>query len=1365
MSTPSESGTGYTGTGSQAAQVNPVTPEKEPIVLSNSEMWELYQWLTKNHPKEWKEELQHTSITELCRWLEKKNPKEYEKLLPSLAKKAMTKTDINNPAFHVLTSPQKRAIFHALQKDWNNAYFPHSLVALRDLIRRYQLLDVSKYYAKTLVFVQSSGTGKSRLADAFGQLCPMINFILREPGTSGFPPPDKEILSFLREKRPDNIPEPASLQGTSGDSLERRAIVAWNHTLAAALLQASFEIFNIWVESKPFSEMTLEKLAGDRHAEMAPLALATDANDTQNQRSKMRIEFCESVAKRARAIANDLIFSPAWVEKFDDDRSSSIRRQFEMAWTEPLDPLTGLLNAAENLIKNIQQCRNVSDTNSLLVIVFDEASSLIEKGFSGEPRTGLYVALNRVISCLKKFRMWSFFLSTESLIGHLVPPNNIIRTGDYSRDRSARVSFTQPAELMRFPPFVSLQLDIEDRRRMQNPILRKEELVKSLKRFADLEHMALFGRPLWYAYICQKQNMIDVAKLKLLGGQQRSEYNDLDPNHVFAALSFRLSLDVCRQNPATLSFTREAVNSFMRVVISMDHETGMMDTTTPSEPVLAKAAMEHLCIEGRWSLSISTLCMVLLEKGLIEKGRKGELYARLVLILAHDWVRWAREPVFPPTFTVCDFLMALYAKDHHGSIREIPKRTLEARMNFTHFLSTDTQLTPEDIPALCRDLLRRSAAMQLCWNQETYDILIPVYYGTEDETFDPSNCGVIVVQVKNKENATTPREIFEEEFINDSPKTSNSGKSKEKSSDRKPMKFVFTQMANPILFLLFDLGVVRSSAAYAPLVQVMHSANGKQPDLWAIHSRGHGHTIFGCLEHFKATDSSERFFAAIQTGNTLADRLSQRNRVFSEINENFRYESEARMQEVEAELTGSKRKERTGLVRTGGLPSPSPDSGSAFVAGSRQPRLPAEEVQDDLIVLESGDISARRSVLRRYRDRLTDTRNGNAALRDLSLLSCLQFWDWLKWKIRPRASSRVINYYPRYPNDPKSQSYSDHCRVKLMLHHPFTDWSDLLSVENESYGSYIDAFRACRRLHTHPPDFYDDPEGEGSDSDSSSDDEDPPEEAANEHPLADFEVLARRRPGADLPTRGDLLDGLGSREIDRAYDWSTHIGRYGDLRPDVWEQIKAENPIELVVDVNSSPEPLNREQRKLYDMIVTHYTNEISLTRHSAPPQLLLNVDGEAGTGKTFTLLKACARIQEIATAAGKGNPVFRAAPTGIAAFNIVGKTLHSLLRLPVKMTTSDLSVATLQLLQASFASCRFLIIDEKSMIDLKTLCPMHRYLLDISRMSLSAFLIGYTVVYFMSHESYGTGHRDQHRLHTVHRLDPMEDIVWHRTP
>ncbi|KIX08960.1 uncharacterized protein Z518_00038 [Rhinocladiella mackenziei CBS 650.93] len=938
MSTSSEPNAGHTGSGPQVVQAKPVTTKEEPKDIS---IVGLLRWLEKTFPKEYEEKIQYMTSDEIYQWLEENHPEEFKKMLPSRVKKGTT-----NTAFHVRSPSQTSAVLHALQKDWNNAYFPHSLVALQDLIRRYQLLDVSKYFSNTLVFVQSSGMGKSRLADAFGQRCPMINFILRESGTSGFPPPDEEILLFLRDPPPTNIPEPINRQERSTNFLKRRAVVAWNHTLATALLQASFETFYTWVESQPFTTMTLEELAGSRHTEMATLEPATDAQDAKSQRSKMRIEFCDSVAKRARAIAQELISSPNWMEKFDDDGLSKVHHHLEEADSEAHpNPLNGLLNAITNLMKILQQCRDTSDTGPLLVIVFDEASSLMRMRPSDQPNIGLYVALNRVISCLKKFRAWSFFLSTESLVGYLVPPSNIIRTGDYLLDPSARISFKETkTELMRFPPFVSLQLDVEDRRKMQNPTLRKKELRKSLKEFANLDHMAQFGRPLWYVYANEGQGMIELAKLKLIGGQQQGYYNSDDPNHVFAALSFRLSLDVCLQNPVTISLTRTAVNSFMRVVISMDRETGVMDTMTPSEPVLVRAAMEHLCSNVNWPGSIQTLCKELLEKGLIEKGRKGELYARLMLILAHDWVRWARQghtPKFAPTFTVSDFLLALYAKDHHDLIEKMPKRILEARMNFTHFLPTDSALTPEVIPGLCRDLLRRSAAMQLSWCQETYDLLIPVYYGTEDEEFDPSNCGVIVVQVKNKKNATTVREIFREDFVNVDQK-SNSGKSKaessnrerkdsghdekysesdEKGSKREPTKFVFNQMKYPILCLLFDLGVVRSGRAYAPLVQVMQSESGQQPDLWAIHSRGHDHTIFGCLEHMKATDSSDRFFASVQTNETLADQLSRRNRMFSQLEEDYRYEgfeqegetsaegSEASVQEGEASNTRSKGKD------------------------------------------------------------------------------------------------------------------------------------------------------------------------------------------------------------------------------------------------------------------------------------------------------------------------------------------------------------------------------------------------------------------------------------------------------------------------
>jgi ATP-dependent DNA helicase PIF1 len=352
-----------------------------------------------------------------------------------------------------------------------------------------------------------------------------------------------------------------------------------------------------------------------------------------------------------------------------------------------------------------------------------------------------------------------------------------------------------------------------------------------------------------------------------------------------------------------------------------------------------------------------------------------------------------------------------------------------------------------------------------------------------------------------------------------------------------------------------------------------------------------------------------------------------------------------------------------------------------------------EEVHNDMITVEDETVTARRSPLRRYQDRLTD--QVNPALARVTLFEWLRTWDWIKWTVRPRAPPRLINYFPRYSSDPVSLEYNDYCRVKLMLHHPFRQPTDLLSFDGCDYGSYVDAFHACWQLHTHPDDFYTDPVA---DDDTDSDNESVCTDYSD-GPLADFEVFARRRPRDDLTC--SFTDDLGSRDLDRIYDWSSHVGR-NLTTPEEWDQFKLLHYTEQAVTVDSDPSPLNTEQRKLYDIVTAQYIEELA---GNSPRPLLLNVDGVAGSGKTFTVLKLCARLQELAQQSGKDNPVVRTAPTGVAAFNIIGKTLHSLFRLPVKQKkSSDLSNATLQSLQSVFKNIRFLVIDEKSMIDLKML-------------------------------------------------------------
>jgi hypothetical protein len=120
-----------------------------------------------------------------------------------------------------------------------------------------------------------------------------------------------------------------------------------------------------------------------------------------------------------------------------------------------------------------------------------------------------------------------------------------------------------------------------------------------------------------------------------------------------------------------------------------------------------------------------------------------------------------------PPFTDKEFLMALYAEDHHESIWKIDARILGAKMNFTHFTSTRANLSPGGavmVMDLCHDLLRRIAAMQLSPNNPTFDQLIPIYFGSDEEPFDQSECGVIMIQDKNRVEVTTPDYIFREDF-------------------------------------------------------------------------------------------------------------------------------------------------------------------------------------------------------------------------------------------------------------------------------------------------------------------------------------------------------------------------------------------------------------------------------------------------------------------------------------------------------------------------------------------------------------------------------------------------------------------------
>ncbi|OXV05322.1 hypothetical protein Egran_06910, partial [Elaphomyces granulatus] len=161
--------------------------------------------------------------------------------------------------------------------------------------------------------------------------------------------------------------------------------------------------------------------------------------------------------------------------------------------------------------------------------------------------------------------------------------------------------------------------------------------------------------------------------------------------------------------------------------------------------------------------------------------------------------------------------------------------------------------------------------------------------------------------------------------------------------------------------------------------------------------------------------------------------------------------------------------------------------------------------------------------------------------------------------------------------------------------------------------------------------------------------------------------MAAQLPNRDV-TRLEDPDGMGDRDLDRGHDWESHRAeRYPVFSDDFWQVMQVEHP-ETTDRVRSSAtvEGLEFKQRQLYELIIGHYRNVL---RKEPVEQLIINLDGKGGTGKSHVIKLISAHSDEMAANAGVSQcPIVRAAPTGVAAVGINGRTLHSLFRFPVPL-------------------------------------------------------------------------------------------------
>ena len=120
-------------------------------------------------------------------------------------------------------------------------------------------------------------------------------------------------------------------------------------------------------------------------------------------------------------------------------------------------------------------------------------------------------------------------------------------------------------------------------------------------------------------------------------------------------------------------------------------------------------------------------------------------------------------------------------------------------------------------------------------------------------------------------------------------------------------------------------------------------------------------------------------------------------------------------------------------------------------------------------------------------------------------------------------------------------------------------------------------------------------------------------------------------------------------------DWSLAARAYPELRemPSYIAQQRQEFVAQSALTTTAHVSHLQRKQLQAYTAVHDH-----SESSDPNRPPLRMVVSGTAGTGKSYLI--QCLKLL-------LKDRLCVAAPTGVAAFNVDGYTLHSLLSLPVK--------------------------------------------------------------------------------------------------
>ncbi|GJE95218.1 hypothetical protein PsYK624_113990 [Phanerochaete sordida] len=596
-------------------------------------------------------------------------------------------------------------------------------------------------YHNVLPIIQSSGTGKSRMADELSRLIFTLPLTMHQASTDGFvyPLPDTNVVEYLVATCIEN---------------------------GARLRHMQFLYSLVQVASEYLKAMDPNKSLYDS---LGALALAWKT---------YLEEKVGSITRRTQLYGEAIKRAPTFVKGFGIVNEAYVRFQVQ-----------GSLESLVGAIKSRLSSSAMDDLPSVIILfTVDEVDSLskVKMRRSNASNDAPLTAYDIFLSSLQGFDLclpyFILTLSTHSRLDKHAPARR-----HHNPRRGGSLDAIHQA------PWTELPFDCHPN---DKPLYTHGEL--TIDGAAKPSFMARFGRPMFFSRLEALQSielaaeeveesLVQLAFLKVTGyspaGLRRelsSPGSNMQSRYqltlAIAAIRVLLEFDISREPARDLA--QDLVARHMLIVFGVPEHREYMRMGAPSEPLLAHVAAhvmnEHTQIDVVGALASA------MKAGQIDKGQRGELVGRLLMILAHDKaarmchsvrtsaagqsqaINWSEK------VPVLTFLQALFAEEHHATIAGCTPDnirsslvTLEeafrgAFVRFSHFvrLGQNNMIDPHVGAAA----LARGMAFHCNHTQPEYDIVIPVLMPSKDSDADPmihaDNVTFIIVQVKSRSQST-----------------------------------------------------------------------------------------------------------------------------------------------------------------------------------------------------------------------------------------------------------------------------------------------------------------------------------------------------------------------------------------------------------------------------------------------------------------------------------------------------------------------------------------------------------------------------------------------------------------------------------